>query len=243
MVTTELFQLSLGLKEPWYVVDVKFDSEQKRLDIELDFRTGSHFNCPECKKPDCVVHDTHKRTWRHLDFFQHLAYLTARIPRTQCPDCGVNQVIVPWAQPESGFSLLLEKWALVIFQHMAVAPYAHIMQMHPDSVWRILGHYVDRAVKRMDLSKLSRIGIDEIAKKRARIPNRLWRSKNSRVVFVADSRESEIIKEFKEYLPSKEIEPDQIHDFRIDMWPPYLKSLAAHFTASQLVFDRYHLMA
>jgi len=244
MITTELFQLALGLKEPWYVVDVKFDPEQKRLDIELDFRSGSHFDCPGCNKPDCAVHDTHKRTWRHLNFFEHVAYLTARIPRTQCPDCGVKQVIVPWARPESGFSLMFEKWALVLVQHMAVAPFAHIMQLHPDRVWRILGHHVDRAVQKMDLSRLYRVGIDEVAKRKGHDYLTVFGDlKQSRVVFVADSRESEVIKEFNEYLVSKHIEPDQIQDFCLDMWPPYLKGLAEHFKTSQLVFDRFHLMA
>src|SRR6516162_11070996 len=67
----DLFQLALGLVPPWMVVDAKFDVDKKRLDIEIDFKTGGRFACPECGKADCPVHDTVKKTWRHLNFFQH----------------------------------------------------------------------------------------------------------------------------------------------------------------------------
>ena len=39
----ELFEMALNVTEPWYIKDVKFDSEVKRLDIYLDFKKGSVF--------------------------------------------------------------------------------------------------------------------------------------------------------------------------------------------------------
>jgi transposase len=38
---------------------------------------------------------TTKKTWRHLDVFQHQAFLRARKPRIICTKCGVKQVDVP----------------------------------------------------------------------------------------------------------------------------------------------------
>src|SRR5215831_15402641 len=80
----DLFQLALGLVPPWMVVDAKFDVDKKRLDIEIDFKTGGRFSCPKCGKADCPVHDTVKKTWRHLNFFQHAAFLHARVARIDC---------------------------------------------------------------------------------------------------------------------------------------------------------------
>nr|CBX28135.1 hypothetical protein N47_G34590 [uncultured Desulfobacterium sp.] len=54
--------------------------------------------------------------WRHLNFFQHEAYLTARVPRVDCGDCGIKTVEVPWARSGSGFTLLFE--ALIIWKHI-----------------------------------------------------------------------------------------------------------------------------
>ena len=94
MRDTDLLQLALGIMPPWLVDAATFDAEKRRLDIEIDFATGGRFPCPDCAKPNCPTHDTVKKTWRHLDFFQHQAFLHARTPRITCPDCGVKQIAV-----------------------------------------------------------------------------------------------------------------------------------------------------
>jgi len=103
-----LFQAALGLTEPWEVASVEFDAAQKRLDLRIDFAKGARFACPECGRADCRVHDTEEKTWRHLDFFQHQAYLTARVPWVICPEHKTRLVQVPWARERSGFTLLFE---------------------------------------------------------------------------------------------------------------------------------------
>lgn len=108
MKDRELFQAALGLQEPWRVDRIEFDAEAERLDIDLNFPRGARFACPEADHMDCPVHDTEDKSWRHLDFFQHQAYLHARVPRVRCPEHGVRMVVVPWARPGSGFTLLFE---------------------------------------------------------------------------------------------------------------------------------------
>ena len=95
MRDVDLFQLALGLVPPWMVKDCKFEVTTKRLDIGIDFKTGGRFPCPDCATADCPTHDTVMKTWRHLDFFQHQAFLSARVPRITCPNCGVRLIDVP----------------------------------------------------------------------------------------------------------------------------------------------------
>ena len=104
MKETELIQIALMLTPPWQVAECRFDINQKRLDIHLDFPRGSQFSCPFCSHAGCAVHDTERKSWRHLNFFQHEAYLHARVPRVQCPGCGVRLASVPWARDGSGFT-------------------------------------------------------------------------------------------------------------------------------------------
>ncbi len=88
-----LFKEALGLSSPWEVVGIEFCREDKRLDIHIDFPRGSTFPCPACNEPGAKPYDTSIHTWRHLDFFQHQAYLHARVPRVQCSEgCGVKKV-------------------------------------------------------------------------------------------------------------------------------------------------------
>jgi len=71
----ELFRLALGLTPPWEVVKLDFDLGQKQLTIGVDFPAGSLFGCPECGVAGCGAHDTKPMRWRHLNFFQHEAYI------------------------------------------------------------------------------------------------------------------------------------------------------------------------
>src|SRR5262249_20145306 len=123
----DLFQMALSLVPPWMVAAADFDAERKRLDIEIDFKAGGRFACPECGKADCPVHDTVKKTWRHLDFFQHQAFLHARVARIDCANCGVRLVNVPWARPGSGFTLLFEAFAMTLVTAMPVAAAARLV--------------------------------------------------------------------------------------------------------------------
>ncbi len=244
MANEQLFTIALGLTEPWFVKNILFDAEKHRLDLEIDFHVGAKFECPSCKRTGCSVHDTEKRTWRHLDFFQHQAYITARVPRTACPECGVKQVDVPWARSGSGFTLLFEIFALTLAQNMAIRPLAKLLQIHPDSLWRILTHYVDEAVKRMPLSSLKQVGIDEVAMKKGHTYLTVFGDLAlSRIIFLAQNRESTVIQQFYDFLVAKGIDPKQVEHFCLDMWPAYLKGLADNFAESTIVFDRYHLMA
>jgi amidase len=70
-------------------------------------RTGALFLCPDCARP-CKAHDFAEFTWRHLNFFQHHCYITAKVPRTACPDHGVKRIQTPWAREGSRFTLLFE---------------------------------------------------------------------------------------------------------------------------------------
>ena len=84
----DLFQLALGLKPPWQVSSLEFNLEQKRLDIKIDFLKGSTFSCPECSQVGLKAYDTVEKSWRHLNFSQHEAYLTVRVARIDCPKWG-----------------------------------------------------------------------------------------------------------------------------------------------------------
>ena len=143
MQDTDLFQMALGLMHPWIVEQCEFDPQKKRLDIHITFERGGRFPCPECAGPDCKVHDTVDKRWRHLNFFEHVTYLHVRTPRVKCPKCGVRRVPVPWAREGSGFTLLFEAFLLVLAKEMPVNAVARIVGEHDTRIWRILRHYVE----------------------------------------------------------------------------------------------------
>jgi transposase len=187
MRDTDLFQLALGLTSPWKVMRSEFSVEDGRLDLHVDFPSGSRFVCAECGREGCGVHDTKTETWRHLDFFQHRAFLHARTPRVTCPKCGVHKVAVPWARAGSGFTLLFEAYVLALAKAMPIANVAERMGEHDTRLWRILDHYVWEAVERQDLSELRQIAADETSARRGHDYISLFVDMVSRkVVYVAE---------------------------------------------------------
>jgi hypothetical protein len=130
--------------------------ERRRLELRLDFPRGARFACPEGDHEQCEVHDTDEKSWRHLDFFQHEAHLTARVPRVRCPEHGVRQVSLPWARPGSGFTLLFEALVMALVSEMPVRAVASLISEHDTRVWRVVHHYVEQARVDQDLSGVER---------------------------------------------------------------------------------------
>jgi transposase len=107
-------------------------------------------------------------TWRHLNFFQHEAYLHARVPRVRCDKCGIKTVNVPWARPGSGFTLLFEALVMTMVAAMPVKAVARIVGEHDTRLWRVIHHYVDAARARTNAAGMTRLAIDETAARAAK---------------------------------------------------------------------------
>ena len=242
MDTKALFTMALGLQAPWEVVDLKFEEEAHRLDILIDFRRGADFPCPVCGQP-CKVHDTEEKTWRHMNFFQYACYLTARVPRCKCDKDGVKQVQVPWARPGSGFTLMFEALLMVLVRSMTVREAARLVGEHDTRLWRLLNYHVEDARTRVDMSEVSRIGVDETGAKRGqKYITLVVDMEEKKLLFGVDGRDQETLKAFKEDLVAHGGDPARITEASIDMSPAFIKGLGDHFPNARLTFDRFHVM-
>lgn len=242
MDTNTLFTMALGLQAPWEVKNLQFDGETRRLDIVLDFTRGANFPCPVCGVLS-KVHDTEEKTWRHLDFFQHSAYLTARVPRCACGEHGVKRVQVPWARPGSGFTLLFEALMMMLVKAMPVASAAKLVGEYDGKLWRLLHHHVDEARAGVDMSKVARIGIDETAAKRGHDYITLVMDMGlRRLLFATEGKDADTLKAFKEDLKAHNGDPEYIQEASLDMSKAFIKGLGEHFPNAHLTFDRFHVM-
>ena len=244
MPDLDLFQKALGLEEPWEVVDSKFDVGQRRLDLRIDFPKGSRFPCPVCGAAGCKVKDTESHTWRHLNFFQHSAYLTARVPRVICAEHGVKQVQVPWARERSDFTLLFEAWVMVLVSEMPVKPVAELVGEHDTKIWRVVHHYVDEAVEAQDLSQTEQLGVDDTSFRRGQDYVTVFADlepTERRAVFVCEGRDAQTVEQFAGFLEGRGGHPDNIVEVCQDMSQAYLAGVRDHLTKAKVTFDRYHV--
>jgi transposase len=244
MKDIELFQLALGLKPPWQVSSLEFNPEQKRLDIKIDFHRGSTFSCPECGQVDLKAYDTVEKSWRHLNFFQHSAYLTARVARINCPKCGVRLIDnLPWARRDSGFTLLFEAMIMTLVKSMPVKTLAAFVGEHDTRLWRILHHYVDQGREQVDHSSVKHVGVDETSSKKGHNYVSLFVDLDkSRILFATEGKDASTVKRFQQDLVAHNGAPEAVTEFCSDMSPAFIKGVKECFPATHLTFDKFHIM-
>jgi transposase len=242
-----LFNAALGLGSPWKVVRVTFDtspeSGSKELHLYVDYADGSKFSCPECQA-DCSVYDSEAdRVWRHLNFFQHKAFLHAHYPRVNCKACGVRTVAGNWARPGSGFTLLFEAFVLVLCKAMPVRAVAALVDEHDTLLWRRVEHFVEQAMAEQDLSAIRAVKVDETARRSGQDYVTLFADGDTgKVVVVADGKDASTIDTFDKELCTHGGSSEQIESFSLDMSPAFESGVNRHYPKAQQVVDRFHVV-
>jgi transposase len=214
------------------------------LELRIEFERGARFSCPECDRPGCPVHDSTEKTWRHLDFFQHQAFLTAKVPRVVCPEHGVRRVAVPWARPGSRFTLLFEALVMALVAEMPVNAVAGLIAEHDKRVWWILHHYVDRAHATQDVSLVSRLGVDETSSRHGQDYVSVFADLDGLgAIYATPGRGADTYERFVADLKARGGRAGQIAEVCQDMSERFLTGALEHLPDAEITFDRYHVKA
>jgi len=238
-----LFKIALNLEDPWYISRIEFSTEGKQLDIHVDFKSGSKFSCAKCGKPNCSVHDTIERTWRHLNFFQFKTYIHCRVPRTECGDCGVKQINVPWARKSSGFTLLMDALIVLMSQNMTVSAIAEMIDEHDTRIWRVIRFYVEQARSQENLSEVKSVGVDETSRAKGHKYVTVFIDLDkSKVIYACEGKDAATIKSFKDDLEQHNGSCKNIINFCCDMSPAFISGIENNFPNASITFDKFHVM-
>ena len=240
---TGLFERALGLEEPWYVEGTEFDAVGRRLDIHLNFEVGGTFRCGGCGAGGCKAYDTRARSWRHLDFFQHRAFLHAPAPRVSCAECGVRRAELPWARSGSGFTLLFEALAVTLAAEMPMRAVSRIVRENDTRLWRLVRHHVEAAREAADHSGVRAVGVDEKAIRRGHDYVTLFADLDARrLLFVTEGRRAGALAEFRSDVEAHGGSAGGIEELCMDMSAAYMKGARASFPDAEVTFDRFHVV-
>ncbi len=91
MRDTDFLSELLRVELPWQVAEAALDRNRGRVDVRIAWQGAG--KCPRCgiERPK---HDHRERSWRDLDLCADQLYLTASVPRVDCPEHGVITVDV-----------------------------------------------------------------------------------------------------------------------------------------------------
>jgi transposase len=243
MDSVELYRQLLGLTAPWTVERVDLDVARQQVDVHVGHPAGQRFACPECGRELGVYDHLAERVWRHLDSCQFLTYLRARPPRVSCPEHGVHQVALPWAQSGGRFTNLFEGLAIEVLLAANVKNAAAILRITWDEAW----HLMERAVARGRAAKGSamprQIGVDEKAiAKGHRYMTLVCDLDEATVEYIGEERKESSLASYFDAFP--EASREQIEAISLDMWPAYIKACRDKVPGAddKMVFDRFHIM-
>lgn len=237
-----LFTQALGLASPWTVRDVEFNPTEGAIHFRLHY-AGTRAACPVCGNTDQPIHDRLPRSWQHLHFFQHRAFLHADVPRVAC-SCGkATQLPVPWAQPRSGFTALFEAYALTLARSLPVAEVARMLGVRPQQLWRRFNRMVDAAYAQESFADVRSVTVDETAMRRGhQYVTVIGDADARRVLFVTEGKDQLTLSDFASELKSHQATPEQITDISMDFSKAF-QAGAAHLPNAKVSFDPFHLIA
>ncbi len=238
----DLFSRALGLDYPWQVTKIKFSEADQEINIHLDFPRGSRFQCPDCGN-DAPAYDTKAKRWRHMNFFQHKAYLHCSVPRANCPDCGIKSVKLPWARPGSGFTLLFEAFIMALAREMPINAVARMINEQDTRIWRVIQHYIADARKKENYYDVDQIGINETSRKRGHNYVTLFVDLDqSKVLFVTEGKGSETVGQFSNNFYDHGGDTYDVREVCCDMSPAFIAGVEQCLPNANITFDRFHVM-
>lgn len=242
MQDTELYRLLLGLQEPWLIDQLEMRTKEEAIHIWIDHAPGVEFACAECQVT-CRVYDHVERQWRHLDSCQFKTIVHAQVPRIDCQEHGVRQVIVPWAESGSQFTKFFERFAIEVLQGCSKKKAASLLRVSWDEVDGVMKRAVCRGLARKEAKQLTKIGIDEKAFRKGHdYLTLVVDAEEGSVAYVGQDRCKESLDGFFQAL--SEEQRARIETIAMDMWEPYRQSVREHVPAAdeKMVLDRFHLM-
>lgn len=247
MNSEQIFALGLDLRAPWFVSKVEFSQptetgQSKQLDIYIDFTKGGKFKTST--EEYATAYDTEERVWQHLNFFQHRCFIHARVPRVKNSLGKVETVQCPWARAGSGFTLMFEAYAMLLIENeMAVNKVAATLGVVANRLWLVFNYWIEKAIKVDDLSQVSSIGIDETSSKKGHeYVTVVADTESKRTIFVAENRDMETLKAFKETLIAKRGTVEQIQEISMDMSVSFIAGVNEYFPKANITFDKFHLV-
>jgi len=244
MQDSELYYHLLGLKKPWFVSEVKLNIAEKRIDVWVEHPKGVNWPCPHCGNEHSLYDHTGERVWRHLDSCQFMTYLHASPPRVKCPEHGVHQVLLPWAEIRSRFTALFELLAIEVLLHTDIKGASQILRITWDEAWHLMERAVERGLKLKESTIHNHLGVDEKQVAAGHQYITLVNDLDHGVVdYIGDGRTKETLSDYFQSLNPKQLQ--NIQAIAMDMWEPYAQATREHVPdyENKLVYDKYHIMS
>ena len=171
-------------------------------------------------------------------------FFARQSPRVKCPEHGVKQVSVPWAEKSSRFTLLFERFAIdLLLATQTVKGAMGILRISWDQTWHILTRAVKRGQAKKVAKLMPRIGIDEKAfKKGQSYMTMIYDLDNSTVEAISEGNNTDSGNACFSQLSEEQI--GAVEAIAMDMSAAYVRATKQSIPLAEekIVHDRFHVM-
>lgn len=211
------------------------------VEVRVEHSGSAALECAECGA-SATRYDTRLRRWRHLPTCQYRTILATEVPRVRCPEHGVKTLAVPWSEPGSGFTALLEAPVMDWLREASTSAVARHLDLTWDPVDGVRQRAVQRGLARRRLQGPRRLGVDETSfQKRHEYATVVADLDGGVVEHVADGRGKEALTAYWESFSEQELA--QIQTVAMDVWGAYIAATSdiVPDAESKIAFDQFHV--
>jgi len=224
-------------------VSVEEDKGSPVVVVELQPRKNNRPLCSGCGRPGPVYDRLEERRFEFVPLWGIAVFFAYRMRRVKCVSCGVRVEQVPWCDGKNRLTTTY-RWFLATWaKRLSWTEVGAIFQTSWDSACRAVEHAVEWGLAHRDLSKVTSLGVDEIAWHRGHTYLTLVYDigeQGRRLLAVAEERTEASLRSCLE-----ELGEDLCKRVRFvcsDMWRPYLNVIGTKLTQAVHVLDRFHVM-
>ena len=241
MQVEDHYSLLLGIQSPWEITSVDLKMTENRVDIYVEYMDSTG-KCPECGNTHPKYDLRKKRTWRHLDTMQFSTFIHCQLPRINCPTHSVKSALAPWANKQSGFTLMFEAFAIqVLLAAKSVEAARKLLGLNWKQVEAIKFQAVNRGLARRSKDNIDYLGVDEKQfRKGHNYITTLVDIKQGAVLEVVEDRTEKSCKT----LIDKALNENQQSNVKavcMDMWKAFFNAFSEKLPNASIVHDHFHI--
>jgi len=224
------------------MADVELRLDSGRIEVILSVPSRLQMCCRECHA-QCPRYDKRQRRWRHLDTCQYQTVLVADVPIVDCPDHGIKQVNVPWAEGRSRFAAIFEILMIGWLKEASGSAVSRQLNLGWNAVDGIMQRAISRGLVHSDDSGLyPDLDVDETDfRKRHHYVTVISDPGTGAVVHLSDDRKMQSLKDF--YAGLSEEQRQVINTVSKDMWPAFINAMLELIPGAdkKVAFDRFYV--
>jgi transposase len=167
--------------------------------------------------------------------------IEAAVHRLACPRHRVVTEAVPWAAPESRFTLDFEDLTAWLTREMNKTAVTRLIRVTWRTVGRIIERVVARKIDKKRLDELFVIGIDEVSyRKGHKYLTLVANHASGDPAWIAEGRSQKTLGTFFDELgPERSV---KIEFVTMDMCAPFIAEVKARAPQAEIVFDPFHVV-